>query len=139
MKQVIEKKNATNQETHFLFVDLTKAYDSLPTLKFWEVLRESNINNTLIKALQNLYGNTAQLKIGNKLSHPFSITKGLHQVCWISTTLFKTYITDIEKKRLQWYGHVKRMPEERIPKLIMEWIPLEKRKEDVQEKHGWKE
>jgi hypothetical protein len=31
----------------------------------------------------------------------------------------------IEKKRLQWYGHVKRMPKERIPKLIMEWIPLD--------------
>jgi len=28
-------------------------------------------------------------------------------------------IDSIEKKRLQWYGHVKRMPEERIPKLIM--------------------
>jgi hypothetical protein len=24
----------------------------------------------------------------------------------------------VEKKRLKWYGHVKRMPEERIPKLI---------------------
>jgi len=34
----------------------------------------------------------------------------------------------IEKKRPQWYGHVKRMPEERILKLIMEWIPLERRK-----------
>jgi hypothetical protein len=34
----------------------------------------------------------------------------------------------IEKKRQQWYGHVKRMPEERIPKLIMEWIPWEGRK-----------
>jgi hypothetical protein len=34
----------------------------------------------------------------------------------------------IRKKRLQWYGHVKRMPEERIPKLIMEWIPKERRK-----------
>ena len=34
----------------------------------------------------------------------------------------------IEKKRLQWYGHVKRMPEDRIPKLIMEWVPLERRK-----------
>jgi len=28
----------------------------------------------------------------------------------------------IERKRLQWYGHVRRMPEERIPKLIMECI-----------------
>ena len=34
----------------------------------------------------------------------------------------------IEKKRLQWYRHVKRMREERIPKLIMKWVPLERRK-----------
>jgi hypothetical protein len=32
----------------------------------------------------------------------------------------------IEKKRLQWYGHVKRMAEERIPKLILEWVPAER-------------
>jgi hypothetical protein len=31
------------------------------------------------------------------------------------------------------------MPEERIPKLIMEWIPLDRRKRGLQEKHGWKE
>jgi len=31
-------------------------------------------------------------------------------------------------KPLQWYGHVKRMQEERLPKLIMEWIPGERRK-----------
>ena len=37
-------------------------------------------------------------------------------------------IDTIEKKRLQWYGHVKRMPEDRLPKLIMEWIPPERRK-----------
>jgi hypothetical protein len=34
----------------------------------------------------------------------------------------------IEKKRLQWYGHVKRTPEEKITKLIMEWLPWERRK-----------
>ena len=34
----------------------------------------------------------------------------------------------IEKKRLQWYGLVKRMPEERIPKLVMDWILRERRK-----------
>jgi len=44
----------------------------------------------------------------------------------------------IQQKRLQWYGHVKRMPEERIPKL---WIGYRGRegKEDVQKKRGWKE
>jgi len=33
-----------------------------------------------------------------------------------------------EQKRLQWYGLVRRMPEERIPKLIMDRIPRERRK-----------
>jgi hypothetical protein len=33
----------------------------------------------------------------------------------------------IEKKRLQSYGHVKRMLEERIPKLILDWVPEERR------------
>ena len=74
---------------------MTKAYDSTPILKLWEVLGESNINNTLIKALQNLYGNKAQVKIGNQLSHPFNITKGLRQGCCISPTLFKIYIRKV--------------------------------------------
>jgi hypothetical protein len=34
----------------------------------------------------------------------------------------------IERKRLQWYGHVKRMQEERLLKLFMKWIPGERRK-----------
>jgi len=41
-------------------------------------------------------------------------------------------IDTIERKRLQWYSHVKRMQAERLPKLIMEWIPREEEKEDVQ-------
>jgi len=34
----------------------------------------------------------------------------------------------IEKNGPELYGHVKNMPEERITKLIMEWIPRERRK-----------
>jgi IS5 family transposase len=52
----------------------------------------------------------------------------------------KTDIIDIiEKKILQWYGHVKRMLEEGIPKLIMEWIPEERRKRGCPRKQGWKD
>jgi hypothetical protein len=46
----------------------------------------------------------------------------------------------IQEKRLQWYGHVIRMPEERILKLIMEWIPEERRKRERPRKtwmDGW--
>jgi len=35
-------------------------------------------------------------------------------------------IDSIQQKRLQWCGHVKRMPEERIPKLLVDWIPRER-------------
>jgi hypothetical protein len=45
----------------------------------------------------------------------------------------------IEKKRLQWYGHIKRMSEESIPKLIMKLIPKERRKRGRPKKRGWKE
>jgi hypothetical protein len=45
----------------------------------------------------------------------------------------------IERKMLQWYGHVKRMQEERLPKLIMEWIPGERRKRERPRKKTWME
>jgi hypothetical protein len=37
-------------------------------------------------------------------------------------------IDTIEKKRPLWHGHVKRMPEERLSKLVTEWVPEERRK-----------
>jgi hypothetical protein len=47
----------------------------------------------------------------------------------------KPEIIDItERKRLQWYGHVKRMQEDRLPILIMEWIPGKRRKRGRQRK-----
>jgi hypothetical protein len=42
--QMIEKKKATNRELHLLFIDLTKAYDSIPLNKLWETLDRLAIN-----------------------------------------------------------------------------------------------
>jgi len=41
----------------------------------------------------------------------------------------------LEQKLLQWYGHVIRMPEERILKLIMDWIPQERGKKRTSNKN----
>jgi hypothetical protein len=44
----------------------------------------------------------------------------------------------IERKRLQWYGHVKRMQKERLTKLITKRIPGKRRKRG-RPRNTWKE
>jgi len=37
-------------------------------------------------------------------------------------------LDNIKTKQLQWYGHVQRMEEDRLPKEVMKWYPPERRK-----------
>jgi hypothetical protein len=53
--QIIEKNKATNRELHLLFIDLTRAYDSVPLNKIWETLDKSTINKRLIETIKSLY------------------------------------------------------------------------------------
>jgi hypothetical protein len=43
------KKKATNRELHLLYIDLTKAYDSIPLNKLWETLDGLAINTRVIQ------------------------------------------------------------------------------------------
>ena len=47
-------KKATNRVLHLLFIDLTKAYYSVPLNKLWEVLEKSLINTRLIETIKLL-------------------------------------------------------------------------------------
>jgi hypothetical protein len=47
-------------------------------------------------------------------------------------------LDDICTKQLVWYGHLKRMDEERLPRRNLNWIPTERRKRGRQ-KTRWKE
>ncbi|XP_044759225.1 uncharacterized protein LOC123316967 [Coccinella septempunctata] len=68
LTHVIEKKRAMNQEEHLLYVDLKKAYDSVPEQKLWESLEETNISITLIKAIQETYkNNSCRIKRGQRV------------------------------------------------------------------------
>lgn len=49
---------------HLLFVDIKKAFDSVPLVKLWQMLENTNINIEIIKS------------------------KGLKQECSISSTLY---------------------------------------------------
>jgi hypothetical protein len=40
----------------------------------------------------------------------------------------RSHLDDIKTKQLQWYGHVQRMVEGRVPKEAMQWHPTGRRK-----------
>jgi len=50
----------------------------------------------------------------------------------------RSVLDNIKTKQLQWYGHVQRMEEGRLPKEIMKWRPLGRRKRG-RSKLGWAE
>jgi hypothetical protein len=43
LKQLIEKKMSVDEPLHLLFVDLEKAYDSVPQKNLWKALQHYNI------------------------------------------------------------------------------------------------
>lgn len=53
--QLNETMTARNHEIHLLFVDLTKAYDTVLLGKLWEVLEKSPVNTTAISAGKQMY------------------------------------------------------------------------------------
>jgi hypothetical protein len=50
----------------------------------------------------------------------------------------RSLLDDINTKQLQWYGHVHRMEEGRLPKEVMKWRPPGRRKRG-RPKHTWAE
>uniref|UniRef100_T1HAV6 Reverse transcriptase domain-containing protein n=1 Tax=Rhodnius prolixus TaxID=13249 RepID=T1HAV6_RHOPR len=52
---LIEKRLACDRELHMIFVDLQKAYDTVPLAKLWEALHNIGVKRYLIRAIQELY------------------------------------------------------------------------------------
>jgi hypothetical protein len=41
--------------------------------------------------------------------------------------LQETTVKEIEQNQLTWYGHVQRMAEGSLPKIVLKWMPKQKR------------
>jgi len=52
--------------------------------------------------------------------------------------LEETIVKEIEQNQLTWYGHVQRMVEGRLPKIVMKWMPKQKRARGRPNKSRWK-
>jgi hypothetical protein len=82
-----------DQPLRLLFVDVEKAYDSVPLKNVWRALEHYNISNCIIRTINRPYENSfSKIKIGKHLPSGFYVTKRLRKGCNLSPTLFKIYI-----------------------------------------------
>ncbi len=95
LQQIIEKRTSRNLPTHIVFIDLEKAYDTVPLKTLFETLTKADLSKIYIEAIMNMYRNAkGAIKMRNTISDPFPVTKGLRQGCSLSPTLFKIYIQE---------------------------------------------
>ena len=80
-------------------VDLEKAYDTVRRDKLWQVLEEYGIHGRLLGAVRAFYKKSeACVKIGEKMSRWFQITRGVRQGCVMSPWLFNVFMDKIVRE-----------------------------------------
>ena len=91
-RQLMEKTKEHRSKLFMLFVDLRKAYDSVPRQALWLVLQKYGIPPVLVNLIKSLHeGMTAEVRVGGATSPGIQVTNGLRQGCTIAPTLFNLY------------------------------------------------
>ncbi len=89
----INTASATPETKVFmLFIDLRKAYDSIPRQALWQVLRKYGVPPTVVSLLRSLHqGMKAEVTMDEQVAPEFEVCNGLRQGCVIAPALFNLY------------------------------------------------
>ena len=80
LNQTIEKSNEYSLPLCIGFIDYEKAFDTVEHFAIFEALRKTNINETYIHILQNIYIQaTARIHVDKSVSDEFRIQRGVRQ------------------------------------------------------------
>ena len=91
-RQLVEKTREHNSKVFMLFVDLKKAYDSIPRQALWLVLQKYGIPLVIINLIQSLHeGMKAEVSVSGGTTPAIEVNNGLRQGCTIAPTLFNLY------------------------------------------------
>ena len=89
LKQTIEKHREGQKNTRVTFIDLEKAYDSIPREEIWRSSRERNVPEKYIRLIQDMYqGCKTVVRSAAGESNSFGVNIGLHQCSALSPYLF---------------------------------------------------
>ena len=91
-RKLMEKAREHRSDLFMLFVDLRKAYNSIPRQALWQVLHKYGIPTQLIQLIQSLHeGIKAEVAVGGTTCPVVEVNNGLRQGCTIAPSHFNLY------------------------------------------------
>ena len=94
LRQLQEKCIEQDRPLYMVFVDFTKAFDTVGRTGLWQLLRKYGCPEkftTMIEALHT--GMMANVSVGGEVSETFGVTNGVKQGCVLAPTLFSIFLS----------------------------------------------
>ena len=94
LRQLQEKCIEQDRPLYMVFVDFTKAFDTVRRTGLWQLLRKYGCPEkftTMIEALHT--GMMANVSVGGEVSETFGVTNGVKQGCVLAPTLFSIFLS----------------------------------------------
>ena len=92
LRQLVEKTCEHDDTLFILFVDLKKAYDSVPRSALWRVLEKVGVPPTMLQIIRSFHdGMKAEIRVGSSSTDSIEVKNGLRQGCTLAPTLFNIY------------------------------------------------
>ena len=93
--QLVEKAIEHNTKVFLLFVDLRKAYDSVPRSAMWLVLQKYGVPTVVVDLVRGLHENMKATVLVAGESAQIQVSNGLRQGCVVAPTLFLLYFNTV--------------------------------------------
>ena len=91
-RQLQEKCREQHRDLYTVFIDLTKAFDTVSRSGLWLLWRKFGCTEKFTKILKSLReGMLARANIGGEFSEPFPVTNGVRQGCIAGPILFNLF------------------------------------------------
>lgn len=100
-RQLQEKCIEQNMGLYAVFIDLTKAFDTVSREALWEILLKLGCPSKFVNVLRQLHdGMQARVAIDGEFSNAFPIRNGVKQGCVVAPILFVIFFAQMLKEAL---------------------------------------
>ena len=92
VRQLVEKSWEHQSKAFLLFIDLKKAYDSVPREAMWAALGKLGVPEPVIELIRSFHQDMqAQIQLNGTVLEAINVTNGLRQGCCMAPVLFNLY------------------------------------------------